>query len=53
MAFSPFEGGRGDETYPLHPGSFIPLAPFKGGKCFISFAMGLWHAACTLERVLR
>ena len=30
--FSPFEGGRGDETIHQHPGNFIPLTPFKGGK---------------------
>ena len=29
MAFSPFEGGRGDETFPQHPGSFIPLTALK------------------------
>ncbi len=49
MAFSPFEGGRGDETFPQHPGNFIPLTPFKGGECFISLCQGLRIAAHTLE----
>ena len=51
MAFSPFEGGRGDETFPQLPGSFIPLTPFKGGKCFVSLCEP-WGAH-PLERVLR
>ncbi len=41
MVFSPFEGGRGDETFPRHPESFIPLTPFKGGKCFVSLCHGV------------
>ena len=41
MAFSPFEGGRGDETLQQHPQNFIPLAPFKGGKCFVSLYHGV------------
>ena len=53
MAFSPFEGGRGDETFPQLPGSFIPLTPFKGGKCFVSLSMRVKEAARTLGRVLR
>ena len=40
MAFFPFEGGRGDETFVQHPKPFIPLTPFKGGKCFASLCYG-------------
>ena len=50
MAFSPFEGGRGDETFPRHPGSFIPLAPFKGGKCFASVCYGVKECLPRLEK---
>ena len=53
MAFSPFEGGRGDETFPQHPGSFIRLTPFKGESASSTFTMGLWNVAHTLKRVLK
>ncbi|MBV6427741.1 MAG: hypothetical protein KIPDCIKN_02263 [Haliscomenobacter sp.] len=41
MAFSPFEGSRGDETFPRHPGSFIPLAPFEANLVVFFITNGL------------
>ena len=29
MAFSPFDGSRGDETFPQHPGKVILVTPFE------------------------
>ncbi len=41
MAFSPFEGGRGDEPFQQHPKTFIPLTPFKGGKSVVILCNGV------------
>ncbi len=43
MAFSPFEGGRGDETFLQLPGSFIPLTPFKAN--LVVFFAKPWFGA--------
>ena len=41
ITFSPFEGGRGDETFNQHFGRFIPLTPFKGGMLLRGVSHGL------------